>query len=123
MPEIAIEIKNLAQIKSAFSKAPMLMGRNLNIAIRKVTLNIQSRSMRNTPVLSGRLRASTESSFSNLKGEVGTNTNYDIFVHEGTRFMRARPYLRQAVESEQTQSDRFFTEAVDQTLKEIGDMT
>lgn len=123
MPDIQIKIKNLAQIKAAFDRSPRLMIRYLNLAIRKTTLTIEADSKRNTPVKTGRLRASTFSRFSILKGEVGTNTTYDRFVHEGTRFMSARPYLRLAVESNQSNTDRFFTTAVQRVLNDIGRMT
>lgn len=123
MPEIKVHIKNLPDIKAAFAKAPSLMTKNLNRAITKAVLSIERNSRQNTPVLTGRLRASTYTMYGNLKGEVGTKTNYDIFVHEGTRYMRSRPYLRLAVQSNEGRIDGFFTEAVDQTLNEIGKAT
>lgn len=121
--EIAIKITNLRQIKAAFNKSPALMTRELNIAIRKSLLTIQGKSMTNTPVLTGRLRASHRALFGNLKGEVGTNTDYDIFVHEGTKFMRARPYLRNAVEASNEDVNKFFYQAVDDVLSAIGRAT
>lgn len=120
MADIAIKITNLTQIRSAFNKAPQLMVRELNTAIKKSILVIQADSMRNTPVLTGRLRASHTSMFSNLKGAVSTNTNYDVFVHEGTRFMKGRPYMRQAVEKNNNQVQDYFTKAVDNVLSQIS---
>lgn len=120
MAEIAIKIKNIAAIKRAFSMAPSLMAKELNIAIREAVLIIGRRSRQNTPVDTGRLRASHYERFANLKGEVGTNTEYDIFVHEGTRFMRSRPYLRAAVASSDASTQRFFEQAVQRTLDRIG---
>lgn len=117
---VSIKITNLSQIKSAFNRAPALMAKELSIAIRKVVINIQRHSMMNTPVQTGRLRASHYTNFAPLRGEVGTQTNYDRFVHDGTRFMKARPYLTNAVESEEQTTERFFTEAVDNVLKDIG---
>lgn len=122
MPQISIKITNLPQIKSAFSKSPVLMTKELNTAIKKTALQISRTSMQNTPVDTGRLRASTYTKFASLRGEVGTDTNYDVFVHEGTKFMKARPYLRRAVESEESNTERFFTEAVDNVLRAIGEM-
>lgn len=117
---IHVEIKNLNNIKAAFGLAPSLMARQLNLAVRRAVLTIGRDSRRFTPVDTGRLRASTYERFSNLRGEVGTNTDYDIFVHEGTRFMRARPYLRNAVQMNETQIDELFRNAVDYVLAEIG---
>lgn len=123
MPDIQITIKNLPEIRAAFAKSPTLMRRNLNTAISKSIFTIGAKSRKNTPVDTGRLRASTKETLGDLKGEVGTHTNYDIFVHEGTRFMRSRPYLRGAVaEAESTVQD-YMTHAVQQTLDEVARQT
>lgn len=118
--EIAIRIKNLPEIKAAFDRSPSLMTRELNKAIQKSIFSIGRKSRINTPVLTGRLRASTLEKFDNLRGEVGTHTNYDVFVHEGTRYMKSRPYLRQAVMSSNKAVQEFFTNAVQNVLDEIG---
>ena len=123
MPEIAITITNLPEIKRAFAQAPALMTKELNKAIQRTILEIGRDSRRVTPVDTGRLRASTYEQFSNLKGEVGTKTEYDVFVHEGTRFMRARPYLRSAVEKNTANTDENFTKAVQNVLDKIGEET
>lgn len=120
MPSVDIKITNLPQIRAAFSRAPLLMAQELDKAIQLTVLNIQRKSMINTPVLTGRLRASTSSKFSHLRGEVGTHTNYDIFVHEGTRFMPARPYLRDAVEEANIETNKMFQSAVQSVLDTIG---
>lgn len=120
MAEISIRITNLPQIKMAFGKSPILMARELNKAIQRTVLQIGRDSRAGTPIDTGRLRSSTYESFGNLMGEVGTKTNYDIFVHEGTRFMKARPYLRKAVEKNQENIDSNFTSAVQNVLDQIG---
>jgi HK97 gp10 family phage protein len=120
MPDISIKITNIAQIRSAFDKSPRLMVEELNDAIKKTVFTIQRKSMQNTPVLTGRLRASTTSKFDNLKGEVGTHTNYDVFIHEGTKFMKGRPYLRNAVSDSNRETDDFFKKAVQNVLDKIG---
>ena len=122
--EVKIRITNLDEIRAAFAKAPRIMTVNLQKAIQRSILRIGARSRRNTPVRTGRLRASHyERFYSGLKGEVGTNTSYDLFVHEGTRFMRGRPYLRMAVDQSQTDVDDEFRYAVQDTLDQIARMT
>lgn len=118
---VQIKIKNLDAIRAAFSKSPAVMSKNLQRAIIRSVLIIGRQSRINTPTDTGRLRASTyEKFYTSMKGEVGTRTNYDSFVHEGTRFMKARPYLRLAVESEQTKVDGEFKTAVQDTLNTIA---
>lgn len=120
MGAIEIKITNLPQIRAAFNKSPIEMRIGLNTAIRKAVLTIQGKSMMNTPVLTGRLRASTSSQFGDLRGEIGTHTNYDVYVHDGTKFMAARPYLKDAVESASGDTERFFKDAVQIVLDNIA---
>jgi len=121
--DVQIKITNLAEIRRAFDKAPLLMTKELNIAINKTVLYIQSKSMLNTPVRTTRLRSSTRSSFGNLRGEVGTHTNYDIFVHNGTRFMTAQPYLKDAVDDSGSVIERNFKSAAQNALDAIARAT
>ncbi len=121
MPQqIEIKIKNAAQIRRAYSKAPARMTVELTDAIKRAVFLVQGRSMQNTPVLTGRLRASTYATFAPLKGFVGTDTKYDIFVHDGTKFMKARPYLANAVKQSHGDVNDFFADAVNKVLGDIG---
>jgi HK97 gp10 family phage protein len=120
---INIQIKNIKEIKHAFGLAPNLMRKNLNAAIHKTVLMIGRDSRILTPVDTGRLRASTREKFSDLYGEVGTHVSYDVFVHNGTRYMRARPFLRDAVNRVEPQVQIFFRDAVQNTLSSIGKAT
>jgi HK97 gp10 family phage protein len=47
----------------------------------------------------GYLRNSIDNkvSLQDKKVSIGTNTDYSIYVHEGTRKMRARPFLKDAI--------------------------
>ncbi len=123
MPNISIEIKNMPQIRSAFAKAPVLMASNLNKAIRKSLLQIQADSMRNSPVATGRLRASHTTRFSSLRGELEPTAHYAFFVHDGTKYMRGRPFLLNAVQTNEQIVNSNFEKSVQDTLDTIGGMT
>jgi len=120
MPNIQVRITNLAEIQAAFKSAPIKMARNLNDAIRRSALAIQRQSMINSPVLTGNLRASHQSIFEPLKATIQPMANYAIFVHEGTRYMKARPFLLEAVEAETENINDNFHKAVQDTLDEIA---
>lgn len=123
MADIKINIINIEAIKRAFALSPRLMTIELNRAIQSTVFTIGRKSRQNAPVDTGRLRASHYERFEPLRGEVGTNVDYDIFVHEGTRFMQARPYLARAVDSSSFAIDGFFTDAVQNVLNKIAGMT
>lgn len=69
-------------------------------------IRVQSQARRNLTarrpgVDTGRLRASVAVSETTSAGvpvvRVGTNVEYAIYVHEGTRYMRGNPFLRDAL--------------------------
>lgn len=118
--DVKIKIKNLPQIRSAFMRSPRIMARNLNQAIRNVVVRIEGDSRRNTPVRTGFLRASHNSRFGNLEGVIDVKADYAPFVHFGTRFQRAQPFLQRAVDENENYIDKKFKEAVDDTLTWIA---
>lgn len=121
MARINVEIQNINEIRAAFRQAPMLMAFELDRAIQKSIFAIQRDSMRNTPVDTGRLRASHSTKFSPLKGELDVGASYAPYVHDGTSRMRARPFLLNSVNSNKGSVDDYFVKAVDNVLKKISD--
>lgn len=118
--QVSIRISNIAEIRRAFALAPGDMANQLQRAIRKATFQVGRQSRINTPVLTGRLRASHTERFQPGKGIIEPTAHYAIYVHEGTRYMRARPFLAEAVDSETGQVQDFFTEAVKEVFDRIG---
>lgn len=129
MPAIEIEIKNLSQIRAAFNSSPRLMTKNLSKAIFRSTTLIHREEQLNVGgsrginvVTTGLKSAVTRGiSFPTpLKGVLEPIIDYAKFVHDGTRFMKARPFLQDAVTSQQSAVDREFKNAVQDTMNEIG---
>lgn len=118
---VNVEIKNMAQIKSAFRQAPYLMTKNLSKAIKASIFDVQRASMKITPVKTGFLRGSHRTGMTSpLSGYVEPTASYAFFVHEGTRFMRGRPFLADALETEDGFIEAEFEKAVQDTLDSIG---
>lgn len=147
MLKVNISIKNNAQLKRWTRVAPVAVRTGLVKALNKSALYIGREAKKevtsgpNQALDTGRLRASiiggdfsggsftqTSSGFVSAKplkltAEVGPNVDYAIFVHEGTRFMRARPFLKTAVDNSVENIDRFFTEEVRSALVKAGKLT
>lgn len=102
------------------------MSRELGIAIKKATFLVDAKSKINTPVLTGRLRSSHRTFFagfgSSFAGTVEPTANYAIFVHEGTKFMQGRPFLRNALEDSEDEIQYLFSRATQNALDQIGRM-
>jgi HK97 gp10 family phage protein len=70
--------------------------------LMSIGVRVANNARSNAPVDTGRLRSSIQVTppqldGSNLAVRVGTNVNYAIFVEQGTRFMRAQPFLQTAL--------------------------
>lgn len=120
MPAIKIEITNLAEIRRAFSKAPQLTLKYINAAIQLSLFKIEADSKRQTPVDTGYLRASHQTLYRDLYGELEPKANYAIYVHEGTYKMRARPFLYNAVMSNEQYVQDQFTQGMQNVFDQIG---
>lgn len=120
MANVHVTIKNLPQIRAAFMMSPALMAKELEVAIAKSIFAIQADSMRNAPVDTGRLRASHQARLTPLKGVLEPMTNYAFFVHDGTKYMPARPFLAEAVQTNEAKVNDYFKKAVNNVFKKIG---
>ncbi len=120
MASYSIKIENLAEIKRAFGKAPELTVKYLNRAIEASIYQVAREADPYTPVLTGYLRANNDYQFRNLQGSLIKSADYAIYVHEGTRFMEARPFLVQGMKSAEPYVQDKFQEAVQHVLDDIG---
>ncbi len=87
----------------------------------KIVLIAERNAKKRTPVRFGTLKRSITSRVEpgGLRGFIGTNVEYAPFVHEGTRFMQARPFLQQGIEDSRAEINKALQEAGDQYLGDV----
>lgn len=72
-------------------------------AIQNTGRRVQNEARKRCPVDTGRLRqsihATTYATGGHVVSRVSSPERYAIYVHEGTRYMRARPFLAEALEA------------------------
>lgn len=78
----------------------------------KIVVLAEGKIKPHVPVLTGTLRRSITHRVERSRGFVGTGLEYAEFVHEGTKYMAGRPFLREGVEDSLGQ--------IEQMLKEWG---
>lgn len=120
MVEIKVEIPNLDKVKSALNNYPEIAARRVQEAIVKSIASIHESTIPVTPVRTGRLRASFETRFGPLWGSLYPTVDYAIYVHEGTRRMFARPFLRWGIDKAYSQVENYFETALRETLDEVA---
>lgn len=85
--------------------APAQIERALTAIIRKSTYLVERYAKIESPVDSGRLRASIFNIVSTTSASVSTNTNYAQFVHDGTRYITPNPFMLRAAEQLENELD------------------
>jgi HK97 gp10 family phage protein len=118
MSNFTIRIEGLDEARALLAKYPERARKEFGEAISKTVRAVKVESQRRSPVDTGRMRTSINVVRETpTEGEVAAGVNYAIFVHEGTRHMRGRPFMRDAVTSLEAGIKRFFTEAAANIFK------
>jgi HK97 gp10 family phage protein len=102
--KIDVKITGLERLRRRWNSAPDKVKKMTQDALNKSGYLVEGASKRITPVDTGRLRSSISlSSTLALRAEphvvVSPHTNYAIYVHEGTRRMKGRPFMTKGYES------------------------
>ena len=69
-------------------------GFKLQGELERFAFAIERESKKLSPVDTNRMRSSIDTRIGNLQARVGPHVDYALFVHEGTRYMAGRPFLR-----------------------------
>lgn len=104
MANLSVKI-DATQFEKFIKTAPQKVARAIQNSIYKITLLVERGGKQNAPVDTGRLRSSISSTIRPMSAEVTTNTNYARYVHDGTRYMSARPFLGDAIKDVEEQVD------------------
>lgn len=121
MADVTINVKFSPAIKNiadAF-KNPELF-KTVQDEIYKFAFNIERYAKQLTPVDSGRLRASIGTSLfiGQLGAVVSTNTEYAVYVHDGTRYMRSRPFMEEGAKFAQDRIAGAVGARIDEKFRE-----
>lgn len=122
--QIKVEVKNIEELKRGLQKFPDKLVPQLREAVIKSAFLVEREAKILSPVDTGRLRSSINTSYGfgplGVGAKVATNVEYAIYVHEGTKRMRARPFMRQAVQASSGQIGKFFETAVEVAISKIS---
>lgn len=118
--EIKISIKNLDKFMRALAKSPQIVSKFANTAIRQSIYTIEREVKPRTPVDTGNLRNTQESSFGNLVGRYYPTAKYAMYVEMGTYKMAAQPYLRPGVEASLPTITKIFEKELNNAMNEIA---
>ena len=117
MIEYKVSIQNVDQIQKLLAEKPKETEREVGKAIKKAVYKVNEKAKRKSPVDTGLLRTSMTAEPRGMEGEIYAGVHYAIYVHEGTRFMRKRPFLANAVKESERDIERYLEEAIINVIK------
>lgn len=122
--QISIQIENVQRLAAALASFPEVVTPKLRNASMKSAFLVEREAKVLSPVDTGRMRSSIATSLGISDGGitsiVQTNVKYAIFVHEGTRRMRGRPFMKQAVDHVRNQIQDVYELEISRALDIIA---
>lgn len=131
MSRISIQIKDEARLLQAFKQAPEKMARGVQNAILKAAtftsgevkkVITSGEGMWKSPIDTGAMRRGIQMSQTGKLQAIITAsrlTPYATHVHEGTRFMKARPFFEITAKNRKDPITKFFLSEVDAVVKKL----
>jgi hypothetical protein len=130
MATVSIRIRNQEKIMLAFQQAPRQMGVKISQAVRKIGVFTAGETKKHitagtgmwkAPIRTGQMRQGIHADFQRMKSVIRPSfaTPYATFVHEGTKFMRKRPFFEITAQRSRSDLEEFFNREMEQALKDI----
>ena len=116
---IALKSPDIKKFHQFLKSNPDLVRKHTSIAMKKSLFALEATATRLAPVDTGHLQQNIRSSYTPLRGTVTPTPNYSIYVHEGTRFQKARPFLTNAMKKEEKKVVGFFTQALTKIITDL----
>lgn len=117
MSGMRMQIKGLDKLE-AISKhiGAVNTGKIVNQALKQAAYIIEGESKKVTPVDTGFLRSSITTAFGSKEAILAPRASYGVFVHEGTKFVRGRPFFEWGAEKGKPEVEN----AIKIMLEDIG---
>jgi HK97 gp10 family phage protein len=103
--ELHVDATEAFELAGRYAGAAAIVKSEMHTAMVQSVAVVEAQGKVNAPVKTGTLRRGIVGQAQSHQLGIVHNSNvpYAIFVHEGTRYMAARPYLRRAVQQKRGQ--------------------
>lgn len=126
MSAVTIKIEGLDRLIKKLGVASNDLQREIRLGVRESSFALERAAKKalttghTRAIKTGRLRSDTRvRSVTGFRATVFPTVNYAIFIHEGTRFMRPRPFMRVAAKDVVKDVERIFDRRVKSLLRKI----
>lgn len=88
--------------------------------LQDAALIVEGNAKRRSPVRTGNLRRSITNRVEDTEAFVGTNVEYAPYVHYGTRYSPAQPFLEEGLEDSRSEIEAMMERFGDAVFKKVG---
>jgi len=125
MAKITVRVNPpLEKLASAFAGFEDILLKHLREAIMGYGLLVERGSKMFSPVDTGRMRASIGTSMGimrrDVKAIIQPNVDYAVYVHEGTRYMKGRPFMKWGLDAYKREGDRLVIQKIKEATEELA---
>ena len=115
--QFVVKIEGLDKLTRGLDRFPSNLKAEFKNAMNKAAFLVEAKAKPVTPVDTGRLRGSIRADYiRTFEAAIAPHTTYAIFVHEGTRYMKGRPFMKWGLEQSLPTIEGLFKSAVDKAL-------
>ena len=120
MLSTTIDVRGMKGFQKAMRESPRDLKDEIEKAMKKAVFKAEGEIKPITPVDTGRMRASIKHYIQPLEGEIFPTVDYAIYVHEGTKYMGARPFMEQGLNYAKPSIEDYFRNAIQNSLDKIA---
>lgn len=125
MSEINVSINpSIEKLVRNFHGFESILISKLREAVEGYGYLIERGSKMFSPVDTGRMRSSIGVSLGlspkDIKSITSPNVDYAIYVHEGTRYIKARPFMKWGLDAYRREGDRLVIQKVKEATEELA---
>lgn len=123
--EIKVQIKpNVDQLVKRFEGFEQILLQNLRDAIWGYALLVERGAKTFSPVDTGRMRSSIGVTFKiadkGLSATVAPHVDYAFYVHEGTRYMKGRPFMEWGLNAYRREGEQLINNKINDAINKLG---
>lgn len=121
MADQVFQIKGVEKLRRALRDSPQIAAPLIRDALQKSAFDVVAKTIPITPIDTGALRVSIERGVivKQTQATISSDKNYAIYVHEGTRYMQGRPFLKRGLAKTKQQIKKNFADATNKLMKAI----
>jgi HK97 gp10 family phage protein len=119
-----VTFKGLNEFRALIRQSPNKVGKAIGVSIKKSALLLEAKTKQeltrgpNRAIDTGTLRSQVSvRELTPTRATLYPLVNYAVYVHEGTRRMRPRPFFKDAIKRSQREIDKIFLEQIDKIFK------